>query len=77
MVSKLNINNLPRKMKAQSILALFFSLGESQEHDGRSFFNFNGRIGVKHAISADEVDGEFCDSNSPLSLAGYFSGKWS
>ena len=66
-------NILPREMKASSILALLFSLGESQEHNGGSFLN--GQVGVKHTLSADEVDGEFCDPNSPLSLAGYFSGE--
>ncbi len=32
---------------------------------------------VELNFSADEVDGDFCDASSPLSLAGYMNGTFS
>ena len=36
---------------------------------------FNLKEGVTLTMSAGEVDKDFCDASSPVSLAGYMSGE--
>jgi hypothetical protein len=48
------------------------SVASPTQDDSRKVYNFNG---AKLNLSANVVDNEFCDPNSPLSLAGYFGGK--
>ena len=37
---------------------------------------FNLKEGVTLTMSAGEVDKDFCDASSPVSLAGYMSGEY-
>mmetsp|Transcript_29880 Transcript_29880/g.54929 ORF Transcript_29880/g.54929 Transcript_29880/m.54929 type:complete len:637 (-) Transcript_29880:854-2764(-) len=39
----------------------------------KASYTFNLKAGVTHTLDAAEVDGNFCDASSPLSLAGYMN----
>jgi hypothetical protein len=50
------------------------SMGEKEKEKVVEIFDFADR-GVKLTLSSAEVDKEFCDASSPLSLAGYMNGE--
>lgn len=48
----------------------------TQKQTGRGgLYTYNFQPGVEHSFSTNEVNGSFCDPNSPLSLSGYFGGE--